>query len=186
MKALTLITGGIRSGKSRYALELADARSKNLKGFVATAEALDDEMTLRIARHRAERGSSFSTVEEPLYLARAVRKAQDETELILIDCLTVWVNNLLYRFSSDSKLVREAIRAFAGVMAEKRTDAILITNETGLGVVPDNPTSRRFTEELGNLNQQIARMSDEVIFMVSGIPVNVKMMEEYARLDRSF
>ena len=182
MKTVTLITGGVRSGKSRYALDLAEARAVR-KSFLATAQPFDEEMKVRIARHQAERGRDFLTREEPLHLSRAVAAASSETDLILIDCLTVWLNNLLHHFSGQPEQVRREIQSLLGMVGEKRTDMILVTNEIGLGVVPDNPLSRRFLEEQGKLNQELARLSDEVIFMVAGIPQIIKGARVDSKLD---
>lgn len=206
MKTITLITGGVRSGKSRHALELAEARlPEGLSGskpgqrnrelaearsvrrsFLATAQAFDEEMKVRIARHQAERGNSFLTREEPLYLSQAVAAASAETDLILIDCLTLWLNNLLYHFAGQPEQVKREIQSLIGMVGEKRTDMILVTNEIGMGVVPDNPLSRRFLEEQGRLNQELARLSDEVILMISGIPQVIKGARVDSKLDSAF
>ena len=170
---VTLITGGVRSGKSRYALELAERRAGQ-KSFLATAEALDEEMKVRIARHQAERGGDFSTVEESLYLARAVHEASERTELILIDCLTLWVNNLLFHFQASPDLVTNQIRSFLDAVRERKTEMILVTNEVGFGIIPDNVLSRRFLDQLGRMNQELAALADEVILMISGIPQVIK------------
>ena len=170
---MTLITGGIRSGKSRQALKLAQDRA-TVKTFLATAEALDEEMKGRIARHRKERGQDFSTMEESIALGRAVRDAARRTDLILIDCLTLWINNLHHYFGENTGRIEEQILDFLGAVQQKPLDMILVTNEVGLGVVPDNPLSRRFLEDLGRLNQEMAAIADEVFFMVSGIPQVIK------------
>ncbi len=174
---LTLITGGIRSGKSRYALELAQQMAVNgPKCFIATAEPLDEEMKIRIVRHKQERGQDFITIEEPLHLAETIEKAQKEYGLLLIDCLTLWTNNLLYHFSDEPFRIRQEIKKFTDTVSAKKTEMIFVTNEIGLGLIPENPLSRRYVDELGNLNQSIARISDEVIFMVSGIPTQIKAL----------
>lgn len=168
---IALITGGIRSGKSRHALELAQqCKSLGRKCFLATAEPLDDEMKVRIAKHQEERADDFLTVEEPLYLSRAIEKAQNDHSLVLVDCLTVWIGNLLFRFADTPNQIRNEIESLLHVISLKKTDMFFVTNEVGLGLIPDNPLGRRYIDELGNLNQRIARLSDEVVFMVSGIP----------------
>ncbi len=182
MKTLTLVTGGIRSGKSRFALELAQARASR-KTFLATAEPFDEEMKKRILRHQAERGKDFTTVEAPLHLAHAVREASRHTDLVLIDCLTLWVNNLLYRFGSEPEKIHFEMDSLLDVAADRQTDIILVTNEIGLGVIPENLLVRRFLDEQGRLNQELARISDEVIFMISGIPQVIKGVGIHANLD---
>ena len=175
MKTLILITGGIRSGKSSFALDLARERCAGEKCFIATAEALDEEMRVRIKRHQEERGTDFYTVEEPLDLAGAVARAQEKFPLILIDCLTLWVNNLLfYQKASDT---------FLKTIEARQSDMIIVTNEIGLGVIPENPLARRFIDELGFLNRYVAQQSDEVYFMVSGIPQCIKG-ETLGKLER--
>ncbi len=166
MKTLTLITGGIRSGKSNYALELARERCAGKKCFIATAEALDEEMKLRIKRHQEERGPDFHTIEEPLDLAGVVARAQENYPLILIDCLTLWVNNLLFHHKGPGPLLK--------TLEARQSDIIIVTNEIGLGVIPENPLARKFIDELGFLNRSLAQQCDEVYFMVAGIPQLIK------------
>ena len=179
---LAMITGGVRSGKSRYALQLARQRvSAGPKCFLATAQPFDDGMKLRIRRHREERGADFFTVEEPVRLAGAIKKSAD-SPLILVDCLTVWLNNLLFRFPEDPGKIQAEIDSFFEAISARPCEMILVTNEIGLGVMPDNPLARKYADELGKLNQEAARICDEVIFMVSGIAKIIKG-EEIARLD---
>lgn len=180
---LTLITGGVRSGKSRVALELA--RQTDISGpkcFLATAEPLDQEMKARIAKHQEERANDFLTIEEPLYLANAMETAQKESSLLLVDCLTLWVNNLLYHFAAEPDVIQHEIRSFLEAVSLRKSEMIVVTNEIGLGLIPHDPLSRRYLDELGNLNQSLARLSDEVIFMVSGVPAWIKG-EAHARVD---
>ncbi len=172
---ITLVTGGIRNGKSRYALGLA--RQCNIPGpkyFLATAEPLDCEMQSRIAKHQEERAGDFVTIEEPLHLAQAIEKAQRECGVILVDCLTIWVSNLLFRLADMPDEIKNEIKSLIQIVELKKTDLIFVTNEVGLGLIPDNPLGRRYIDALGNLNQRIAHMSDEVVFMVSGIPMRAK------------
>ncbi len=172
---LTLLTGGIRSGKSRYALDLAGQSGRpGPNYFLATAEPLDEEMKLRITRHQEERSGHFVTVEEPLFLGKAIQKAGGEAGIILVDCLTVWVGNLMHHFESQPPRVRDEIEAFLGAVSLRGADMIFVTNEVGLGLIPQNPLARRYTDELGKLNQELAKICDEVIFMVSGIPARIK------------
>lgn len=174
MATLTLITGGIRSGKSRYALERARCFPDAKKCFIATAEVLDKEMKLRIARHREERGRDFFTLEEPLDLAGALQAAEQKYDLILIDCINLWISNLLLYFSDDAGQVEAKIESFLKVVQLHKKGIWLVTNEVGLGLVPDNVLARQFVDLLGNANQALARLSDDVILMVSGIPKSLK------------
>lgn len=164
-----MITGGARSGKSRYALELASQRGQ-VRCFLATAEALDSEMKARILRHREERGRNFFTLEEPIKLAHAIQQVQTQHDLILVDCLTLWVSNLLLRFPDAPKRIEGEIKSFLEMISLRKTDFIFVTNEVGLGLVPDNALNRQFIDRLGSLNQELGRFCDEVILMVSGIP----------------
>ena len=173
MSTLTLITGGVRSGKSRYALELARARG-TAKCFLATAEALDEEMSMRIARHRAERGPDFFTLEEPLELAKAIERVQARYDLILIDCLTLWASNLILRFPNAPEQIASEIKSFLEAVSLKKSGFVCVTNEVGLGLIPDHSLGRQFIDTLGSLNQEMARLSDEVVLMVSGIPNSIK------------
>lgn len=162
-----LITGGVRSGKSRFALSLAK-KSAQPKIFLATAQAFDDEIEKRIERHQEERDKSFSTLEEPLYLGTAVANAPPGS-LIVIDCLTLWLNNLFFHFKEDEALIMGQIDLFLESVKDTSSTVIMITNETGWGIIPANPLSRRFIERAGLLNQRLASMSDEVILIVSGL-----------------
>lgn len=179
---ITLITGGVRSGKSRYAVELAMRRAEK-RIFIATAEALDDEMKLRIANHRRERGNAFQTAEAPVFLAEAVMTAADQAPLMVVDCLTVWVSNLLHHFQGKDEAIAVELRSFIQTVASGVLDMILVTNEVGLGIMPENFLARQFSDLLGQLNQEMARHSDEVILMVSGIPQVIKGQMHHARLD---
>jgi adenosylcobinamide kinase/adenosylcobinamide-phosphate guanylyltransferase len=167
-----LITGGIKSGKSRRALELALAWRFPVS-FIATAEVLDDEMRERIARHREERarlaagtaGDGFITVEEPLELDRAAAQAGERA---VVDCIPMWVNNLMYY-----KREGDFGRILEGFIAGMR-DCIIVTNETGLGNVPFDEDTRRYNMLLAEANRKIAAASDRVELMVCGIPLRVK------------
>lgn len=171
MNRITLITGGARSGKSRYALKLAD--TPEAKIFVATAEAVDDEMKKRIDNHRLERGDSFRTIEAPVHLAAAIRGVDSGIALLVVDCLTVWLGNLQVKDESGQLLITE-IEALLAVLREPPCPVVLVTNEVGMGIVPMNEMARTFRDTAGRLNQQVAEIADEVILMVSGIPVVIK------------
>ncbi|MHC4250391.1 MAG: bifunctional adenosylcobinamide kinase/adenosylcobinamide-phosphate guanylyltransferase [Planctomycetota bacterium] len=176
----TLVTGGGRSGKSRRALELALPREA--KAFIATAEALDDEMRARIEKHREDRGEEFLTVEEPFDLARAVRSLPGEIEVAVIDCLTVWLGNLVHRHEGEARAFAE-VPAFVELVRDPPCDLIMVTNEVGMGIIPANELARRFRDLAGTVNQAVAALADEVVLMVSGVPVVIKRAQ--APADRS-
>jgi len=155
-----LVGGGARSGKSRWALERARKRGGRLV-FIATAEALDEEMSERILKHRAERGSDFDTVEEPRELAKAIRSAQGDA--IVVDCLTLWLANV----TGDVGQVIAAAQ-------EQAAEVICVTNEVGCGIVPDNALAREFRDRAGITNQRFAEAADEVYWMVFGQALRVK------------
>jgi len=163
------VLGGARSGKSRYAQTRAEALDGELV-FVATGQAFDAEMAERIARHRDDRGPRWITVEAPIELAAAIRDESREDRVLLIDCLTLWTSNLL--------LAERDIPAAAGELVAAITDAagplILVANEVGLGIVPDNALARRFRDEAGRINQQVAAAVDGVMFVAAGLPLKLK------------
>lgn len=172
MKQIILVTGGSRSGKSAYALKLARCYVK--KVFIATAEPFDDEIRERIARHKRNRDSSFRTVEEPLDLAEALLSLPLEVDVAVIDCMAMWVGNLMHHYAikeipSLKKIIKE--------LKNPPCDLIIVTNEVGMGIIPDNEQARRYRDILGSLNQQIAKLARQVILMVSGIPVQLKNVE---------
>ncbi len=163
-----LITGGVRNGKSRFALDLAKDFHQP-KVFLATAQAFDDEIKKRIERHQKERDESFSTLEEPLYLGK-VMLGLPPNSVVVIDCLTLWLNNLFFHFKDDEFRIMEQIDLFIESLSNFSSNVIMITNETGWGVIPTNPLSRQFIERAGLLNQRTAAISDEVILIISGLP----------------
>jgi adenosylcobinamide kinase/adenosylcobinamide-phosphate guanylyltransferase len=162
----TLILGGARSGKTTHALGLAEATNRGLV-MIATAEALDEEMADRIARHRAERGPRWRTLEAPLDLRGALEQV-GPGEIAVIDCLTLWVSNLM-QAERDAEAEAEGL-----IAACEGRDAILISNEVGLGIVPDNALARRFRDVAGRLNQRIATAADRVVFVAAGLPLTLK------------
>jgi adenosylcobinamide kinase / adenosylcobinamide-phosphate guanylyltransferase len=175
---LVFVTGGARSGKSAYALK----RAEELPGprvFIATATPFDDEMAKRIRRHRRDRNARrWKTVEAPEEIVPVLKKAV-RRPVILLDCLSLWVNNLLYssqlngRGLDEPRMVRRMKEALA-VLRESRGAVFVVSNEVNLGVVPDNPTARLYRDLLGRCNQLTAAAADEVVFMVSGIPMVLK------------
>jgi adenosylcobinamide kinase/adenosylcobinamide-phosphate guanylyltransferase len=164
---IQLVGGGSRSGKSRHALQLAQ-RYGPRKAFLATAQAFDEEMRDRIQRHQQERGTSFTTLEEPLEIARAARQAESQFDVIVIDCLTLWASNMLLANREDE------LGTQLEQLAATAIPCIAVTNEVGCGIVPDNPLSRRFRDVAGTLNQQAAALATEVYWMVFGVPLRIK------------
>jgi adenosylcobinamide kinase/adenosylcobinamide-phosphate guanylyltransferase len=167
-----LILGGARSGKSRYALGLARAAVGSV-AYLATAPAADPGMAARIARHRAERLPEWVTVEEPVELAAACRRLVGRHDLVVVDCLTVWVSNLLHRGDPD-EAVLGAADALAKLLGERAGALILVSNEVGQGVHPPTALGLRFADLLGLVNQRIAAAADRVTLLVAGIPVVIK------------
>jgi adenosylcobinamide kinase / adenosylcobinamide-phosphate guanylyltransferase len=163
--SLTVLLGGARSGKSRLALRLAESSGRPVT-FIATAEALDAEMADRIARHRAERPDGWSTREEPRDLEGALRAVPDGTTII-VDCLTLWVSNLLEDGCSDAEVLERA-RSAAGVARDRAGVVIAVTNEVGSGVVPMTALGRRFQDLLGEVNAAWGDVADRAGLMVAG------------------
>ncbi|MDP6630135.1 MAG: bifunctional adenosylcobinamide kinase/adenosylcobinamide-phosphate guanylyltransferase [Kiritimatiellia bacterium] len=168
---ITLVTGGCRSGKSRYALEQATTGTHPV--FIATAQVYDAEMEARVARHKLERDPKFVTIEEPYDLAGTLRSLPPGTDVVLVDCLTIWMSNLLCRPEATDETPAE-VDDLLGVLRDPPCDIILVTNEVGMGIVPENALARRFRDETGFLNQSIAALADTVVFAVSGIPTIIK------------
>ena len=165
------VVGGARSGKSRFAAERLPSDARIV--FVATAEARDEDMAKRIARHRAERPPRWSTVEEPCDLVARLRGLDGASDGILVDCLTLWVSNLLLRGDRDDAILEEA-EALAGLIRRRRSSFTLVSNEVGEGVHPETTMGLRFRDVLGGVNQRVAAACDTVVLMVAGIPLTVK------------
>jgi adenosylcobinamide kinase/adenosylcobinamide-phosphate guanylyltransferase len=165
---LTLVLGGARSGKSRYA-EAAAMATPSPWIYIATAEPFDDEMKTRIAEHRGRRGGQWQTIEAPLDLAGAIAAAPAGAT-VLVDCLTLWLNNLMF---NERDIDAETQRLEAALEA-RQASAVLVSNEVGSGIVPENAESRRFRDLQGRLNQRIAARADRVVLLVAGLPLVVK------------
>jgi adenosylcobinamide kinase/adenosylcobinamide-phosphate guanylyltransferase len=166
--ALTLVTGGARSGKSRFAEGLVTATQKP-RVYIATAQAWDDEMRSRIADHRNQRGADWTTVDAPHDLAGALR-AVDGGAAVLVDCLTLWLTNVMLAeadIAAESAALLEALAACPAPVT-------VVTNELGWSIVPENALARRFRDAQGRLNQQIAAQADRVITVISGLPLVLK------------
>jgi adenosylcobinamide kinase/adenosylcobinamide-phosphate guanylyltransferase len=170
---VTFVFGGARSGKSRFSQKLGES-FPGKKLFIATAQPLDDEMRKRIEGHRASRGKKWETVEEPLEISKAIREGGNEYGLILIDCLTIWISNLLEGLDGDEEKILEEVRKLEEAIKESDVRFIIVSNEVGMGIVPDNKMARQFRELLGMVNQRMAELSDRVILMASGVPMVLK------------
>jgi adenosylcobinamide kinase/adenosylcobinamide-phosphate guanylyltransferase len=168
MRHLTLVLGGARSGKSRYAEGLVETLPAPW-AYIATAQAYDDEMRERIALHRARRGEGWVTVDAPLDLAGAI-DALPDGQPVLIDCLTLWLTNHMLAEHD----VEAECRQLTELLSRPRGPWFVVSNEVGLGIVPDNALARRFRDAAGRLNQQVAAVADTVLMMVAGLPLKVK------------
>ena len=164
----TLVLGGACSGKSTFAEALAEGHDRRV--YVATAERTDNEMTRRIEAHRARRGAGWRTVEAPLRLAEAVRREGAPGTCLLVDCLTVWLGNLMHHGHS----VEAARESLLGALAATPGPVVLVANEVGLGIVPDNAMARAFRDHAGRMNQAVARIAGRVYFVAAGLPLTLK------------
>jgi adenosylcobinamide kinase / adenosylcobinamide-phosphate guanylyltransferase len=173
MGTVTLIIGGARSGKSAHALALAQHAPDARRFFIATAEALDDEMRERIAHHRTSRSADFVTIEEPIAVGAALSKLASRADIVVFDCLTLWISNLLIANRGDEEILDEA-RALGTTMAAAPFASIVVTDEVGAGIVPENAPARRFRDLLGWTNQALAQTAERVVLMVAGYPLRVK------------
>lgn len=171
--SVVLILGGVRSGKSRYAQQLADSFGRVT--FIATAQRRDDEeMHRKIDRHRAERPANWLTIEEPVYLADAIGTAAKTSDAILVDCLTLFASNLLEFHSEEDAAAEHHIAALLKSLESPRCSIFLVSNEVGSGVVPAFPLGRRYRDLLGEINQRIAAAADTVTLMIAGLPLPLK------------
>lgn len=176
-KKVTLITGGARSGKSQFALDLADRYLNdscgiNARMFIATAQAFDAEMADRIRRHQKER-KGFATIEAPVDLAGAIARVPEQTKIVVIDCLTVWLGNLMHYEKADQEDA-PLIRSFLDAIANPACDMVIVTNEVGLGLVPHDAMSRLFRDLAGYINRKTAEIADDLYLVSCGIPLKLK------------
>jgi len=170
---VTLVLGGVRSGKSRYAQQLVQRYDRVT--FVATAEARDDfEMKRKIERHQSERPTHWETVEEPVELARVILSAGQESEVILIDCLTIFTANLLERFGEQTTAEHAEVGALCSSLAATVCPVVLVSNEVGSGIVPEYALGRRFRDLVGEINQRVAATADNVYLLIAGLPLVLK------------
>ncbi len=169
---VTLVLGGARSGKSRHAEALVRALTPPGGGliYVATAQALDAEMSARIAAHRDQRGPEWITVDAPLDLVATLRHEARPGRALLVDCLTLWLSNLMHA-QRDAAAETEAL---AAALHRPTCPIVLVSNEVGLGIVPENPLARAFRDHQGRLNQRIAAIAARVVFVAAGLPITLK------------
>jgi adenosylcobinamide kinase / adenosylcobinamide-phosphate guanylyltransferase len=173
MGKITFILGGARSGKSQYALNLARESKADKVIFIATASAGDREMRLRIALHKKNRPRGWRTIEEPRSLNRALKRVRKNAQVVIIDCLTLLITNLMLEGHSDSFIEKEIKSGFK-LLKKIGCDSIVVSNEVGLGIVPENSLARRFRDVAGRVNQAASRMSDEAYFMFAGLSMKMK------------
>ena len=178
MSNLIYISGGCRSGKSRYAQQLAE-ELPGKRAYIATCPKIDNEMAKRIELHQQERaGRGWTTIEAPLELTKTIAAA-NEFDILLVDCLTLWVNNLLYTAEQRKEQLNESdikdkCRELVASCRRKSQTIIFVSNELGMGLVPADATSRRYRDCLGRCNQTVAQNCDKAVFMVSGLPLNLQ------------
>jgi adenosylcobinamide kinase/adenosylcobinamide-phosphate guanylyltransferase len=170
--SVKLVLGGARSVKSRFALELA-SKAPSVT-FVATARACDDEMRVKIERHRAERPAHWKTREEPLKLADLIAEIDACDDLVLVDCLTLFAANLMEAHGQDMLALLAATQDLISALRNAKCRVVLVSNEVGGGIVPAYAAGRQFRDVLGELNQQVAAIADEVILMIAGLPLPIK------------
>jgi len=171
----TFLLGGARSGKSRLATQLADAIGGPV-AIVVTAEPIDDEMTSRIERHRADRPTAWATIEAPYDLVAGIESVPAD-DVLVVDCMTLWLSNLIVR-GDDDQTVDAATDAAVDALVGRESDVIVVSNEVGLGLVPGDPMSRRFRDAQGRVNQTLAARCDRAFFVVAGRALPLHSAEE--------
>ncbi len=176
MGNIIFVVGGCRSGKSGHALALAE-KFGSRRVFLATCMPADDEMRDRVAKHRQDRGNGWETVESPYLLPDAIRNYSPRADVLLVDCLTLWVSNLI--LNPDHQVaIADAFQELTRAMEAAACPVILVSNEVGSGIVPENKLARRFRDLVGWVNQKTAAAADQVVWMVAGIPVAIKTGKE--------
>jgi adenosylcobinamide kinase/adenosylcobinamide-phosphate guanylyltransferase len=174
VRKIVFILGGARSGKSTFALREASLAEGD-KVFIATAEALDAEMQLRIDNHKKERRKGWSTLEEPLYISRLIQDIKNSYDVVLIDCLTLWVSNIMHAGSD----IYETVDLFIDAISQDcPTLLYIVSNEVGMGLVPENKLARTYRDNLGYVNRKVAEAATDVYFMAAGIPLKIKGVVE--------
>ena len=177
MSESIFVIGGCRSGKSSHAMRLSETIASEERVYVATCVPYDDEMKDRVVKHQEERDGTWRTVEAPMDLPGTIRKESCRSNVMLIDCLTLWVTNMLMNDYEDSKIERE-VTALISEIKKAECPVILVSNEVGAGIVPENKLARKFRDIAGFTNQKIAASADSVVWMVAGIPVDIKSVRK--------
>ena len=172
MKEIVFVLGGCRSGKSRFALEYADHHYRR-KVFLATSDVFDDEMKKRVEKHQRDRGREWTTLEEPLNIAEELTSLERSYEVVLIDCITLWISNLLMSGEGEDGILERA-DALVERLKQIPQSTILVSNEVGTGIVPENRLARIFRDAAGAVNQKLAACADGVVVTVAGIPQVIK------------
>ena len=172
-KNITFVIGGCRSGKSSFALDQANLVATNHKYFIATSIPLDLEMEKRVEQHRNERGKDWQTIEEPVLIHEKINEYSGKADVILIDCLTLWLSNLLTH-SYDVAGILELLEKFEKALLSCECPVFLVSNEVGLGIVPENRLAREFRDLAGMIHQRMAKLSDRVVMTIAGIDVEIK------------
>ncbi len=169
--SIVLVGGGARSGKSRFALDYAASRYERL-ALLATARADDDEMRERIRRHRQARGPRWTTIEEPVEITAAIERQARHFDAVVVDCLTLWLSNVLLDPARGATAELAGLEVY--LKSRQGPPIVLVTNEVGCGIVPENALAREYRDLAGAMNQKLARLADEVYWMVFGVPLTVK------------
>lgn len=170
---ITLVIGGCRSGKSGYALGAVNDLARDKKIYLATSVPTDPEMDDRVSRHQAERGQDWETIEEPIMIHKAILEAGKTAKVILVDCLTLWTSNLLFKGEGETGILA-AVDLLAAALAECPCPVFFVSNEVGYGIVPENKLARQFRDIAGLVNQRVAALADQVVLTVAGIGVTIK------------
>lgn len=168
-----LVLGGVRSGKSSLALDLCN-KMKGDRYFLATAQPFDDEMEYRIKRHQEERGSGWTTVEESIDIVQKIMELDSHETIILVDCLTLWLSNLYMKYESDVDMVYKEIERFVEGISGIKGRLVLVSNEVGMGIVPENKLARMYRDASGTMNRKVAGVSQKVVLTFAGLPMVIK------------
>jgi adenosylcobinamide kinase/adenosylcobinamide-phosphate guanylyltransferase len=173
MNQKIFVLGGCRSGKSRHALDLALSMAVAQKIFIATCIPRDDEMNSRVACHQKERGQAWKTVEAPLHLPKSIMENAHSESVVLVDCLTLWISNLMME-NEDIRYGDDKIAGLVDAVQKAEGPVVLVSNEVGTGIVPENKLARAYRDLVGSVNQAVAKICDRVVLVVAGIPLTLK------------
>ncbi|OGH98834.1 MAG: bifunctional adenosylcobinamide kinase/adenosylcobinamide-phosphate guanylyltransferase [Candidatus Melainabacteria bacterium GWF2_32_7] len=173
MGKITFVLGGTRSGKSSYTVKIVEKLSERV-AYVATCVPYDDEMHERVRLHKQERPSTWITIEEPVNLVPKLKEIDSQVDVIILDCLTLFVTNLLMDSNLEEEAIKARIHEAMSALQEVKYDSFIVSNEVGLGIVPDTPLGRKFRDVAGRANQIVGEYADEMFFVVSGVPMRIK------------